>query len=93
MAMNIPDSTPMQTYQSLKEIRMRKDMLLKDIHKDDKQIKKLWADLFHSPVSPALQTPTKRLSGLMNTGAGVLDGLILGWKLYRKFKGGHLLKK
>ena len=30
---------------------------------------------------------TKRFSGLINTGAGVLDGLILGWKLYRKFGG------
>lgn len=93
MAMNIPDPNPMPTYKSLKEIQMRKDMLLRDIHKDDKQMKQLWADLFHSPASAALQTPTKRFTGLMNTGAGVLDGLILGWKLYRKFKGGHLFKK
>ena len=29
---------------------------------------------------------------MMKTGAGVLDGLILGWKLYRKFGGGSKKK-
>ena len=28
----------------------------------------------------------RRWSTVINTGAGVVDGLLLGWKLYRKFK-------
>ena len=41
-------------------------------------------------------TPTQRFSGAISTGAGILDGLILGWKLYRKFSGrqpGNILGK
>lgn len=29
---------------------------------------------------------SKRISSLMSMGAGALDGAILAWKLYRKFK-------
>jgi len=74
------------TYRSLEEIRTRKDALLEEIRKDDKQMKGLWNNLFHKPTALTAATPSKRISGLMSTGAGVLDGLILGWKLYRKFK-------
>lgn len=62
---------------------MRKTQLLVDINKDSNRIGKLWGELFHAPKKDA--TPTKRFTGLMNTGAGILDGVILGWKLYRKF--------
>lgn len=59
-------------------------MLRNDILKDDQKIKKLWSSLFHPDKSAT--TPSRRFNGLMNAGAGVLDGVILGWKLYRKFK-------
>ena len=81
------DITTTPTYKSLEEIRTRKDSLKKEIRQDDKQIKGLWGDLFHKPEAMGVMTPSKRITGLMSTGAGVLDGLILGWKLYRKFKG------
>lgn len=81
------DITTPSPYKSLEEIRARKDSLIKEIRKDDKQIRTLWNSLFHRPEAVGLMTPTKRITGLMSTGAGVLDGLILGWKLYRKFKG------
>lgn len=72
-------------YKSLDEIRLRKAQLLTDITKDSNKIQGIWDGIFHKPKDKAL--PTKRFSGLMTTGAGILDGLILGWKLYRKFKG------
>ncbi|MBR5656312.1 MAG: hypothetical protein IKW98_06480 [Prevotella sp.] len=81
------DITTPSPYKSLEEIRARKDSLIKEIRKDDKQIRTHWNSLFHRPEAVGLMTPTKRITGLMSTGAGVLDGLILGWKLYRKFKG------
>jgi hypothetical protein len=80
------DTTP--EYKSLAEIRLRKELLRNDILRDDQKIHNLWNDLFHAP-SAALgskSTTTRRFSGLINTGAGILDGVILGWKLYRKFK-------
>ena len=81
------DITSHQQYKSLEEIRTRKEQLRNDIQKDDEQIKRLWNDLFHKPDLLDASTPSKRISGLVNTGAGILYGLILGWKLYRKFSG------
>ena len=74
------------SYRSLDEIRDRKDLLLDDIRRDDQQIKALWGQLFAKPEPLSALTPSKRISSLMATGAGVLDGILLGWKLYRKFK-------
>ncbi|MCI6619523.1 MAG: hypothetical protein MSD82_11780 [Prevotella sp.] len=76
---------PQESYRSLEEIRLRKEMILRDIRKDDGQIRKLWGNLFSKPTMLSASTPSRRFSGLMSTGAGILDGLILGWKLYRKF--------
>lgn len=74
-------------YKSLEEIRLRKDTLLKEIRQDDKRIHQLWSSLFHKPEALSAKTPpARRINSLLNTGAGLLDGLILGWKLYRKFK-------
>lgn len=70
---------------TLEEIVMRKDMVRESLHNDDKKIKELWGSLFEAPNLHST-VPTKRLSGLMNVGAGVIDGAILAWKLYRKFK-------
>ncbi|MCR5130389.1 MAG: hypothetical protein K6C10_02880 [Prevotella sp.] len=70
---------------SLEEIRNRKDALRQQIDKSDSNIRQLWGQLFVKPEPFSALTPTKRFSTIMNTGAGVLDGIILGWKLYRKY--------
>lgn len=72
-------------YKTLGEIRLRKAQLLTDITKDNNRMTDLWNDVFHKPKDNS--TPTQRFSGFMNTGAGIIDGLILGWKLYRKLRG------
>ena len=87
------DITTPSAYKSLEEIRARKDSLKKEIRKDDQQIRTHWNSLFHRPEALGVMTPTKRITGLMSTGAGVLDGIILGWKLYRKFKGNKRSKR
>ena len=67
------------TVNSLEELRMRKDTLRSDIQKDEEQIKSLWnEDIWGA-------TPSKRIAGLLSTGASVIDGALLGWKLYRRF--------
>ncbi|MES4920455.1 hypothetical protein ABVC70_00640 [Hoylesella timonensis] len=84
--------TPQTKYTSLSEIRERKQALLDNIRNDDSQMKALWDQLFGtSPSSLTTNLPSKRFSGLLNTGAGVFDGIVLGWKLYRKFKRGDKL--
>lgn len=72
-------------YKSLNDIRLRKAQLRSDIIKDSNKIAGLWNELVHKPKDNS--TPMKRFSGMITTGAGVLDGAILGWKLYRKLGG------
>jgi len=70
-------------YNTLHEIRQRKEAVLAEIRKDNKQIGKLWNGLFHN------KSPRKKgftWSSVVNTGAGFMDGFLLVWKLYRKFK-------
>jgi hypothetical protein len=78
------NNIPPTEYRTLDEIRLRKAQLLTEIQKDSNKMQGLWDNLFHQPPKSQL-TPTSRFAGMMKTGAGVLDGLILGWKLYRKF--------
>ncbi len=84
MAMN-KNTTPSPII-SLEELQARRDLLREEIVKDDEQIKALWNSLFHKPAMLTSSSPSKRIAGILSTGAGVLDGVILGWKLYRKFK-------
>lgn len=77
------NQTPSPEYHTLTELRQRKTQLLDDIAKDDKRIKALWSQLFYRPMTTG--TPSQRITNMITTGGGILDGLILGWKLYRKF--------
>ncbi len=73
------------TYTTLRSIEDRKAQLLKEIRKDSIQMNKLRQQLFEKPKMPSKKSgfmPSK----LVNNGASVLDGLLLVWKLYRKFK-------
>lgn len=86
MNLNITDNTAGQTdYRTLDDIRLRKAMLQTAIAKDNAKIKGLWDSLFHKPAKKS--KPSRKLAGLMNTGTSIVDGLLLGWKLYRKFNG------
>ena len=72
-----------ETYNTLHEIKLRKEAILSEIKLSNQQINILWKDLFRKPE------PNKKgftLASLMTTGAGVADGFMLVWKLYRKFK-------
>jgi len=70
-------------YTTLRSIEERKMQLLKEIRRDNDKMTKLRKDLFAKPM------PVKsgnRIQGLMAGGAGILDGALLAWKLYRKFR-------
>ena len=70
-------------YNTLQEIRLRKQVLLSEIKRNNQQMNILWKNLFRKPE------PHKKgltLATLMTTCAGLADGFMLPWKLYRKFK-------
>ena len=74
-------------YHSIDEIRARKALLQKDIQADEAKIDEKWHSLFRKPKAMSkTATPSQRVGSIVNSGAGVLDGLLLVWKLYRKFK-------
>lgn len=75
------------SYQSIEEIRLRKAALQKEIEADSAKIDEKWHSLFKKPKALSKSaTPSQRISGIISSGAGVLDGILLVWKLYRKFK-------
>lgn len=62
---------------------------LTDINNKEQHISKLWDDLFHEqeqPKSGFLASPTQRFLDVISSSAAIIDGLLLGWKLYRRFK-------
>ena len=74
-------------YRSIEEIQLQKALLRKDILKDSTKIASMWRSLFQTPAAlKAGSTPAQRFSSIINTGAGIFDAFLLGWKLYRKFK-------
>ena len=75
------------SYQSIEEVRLRKAALQKEIEADSAKIDEKWHSLFKKPEALSKSaTPSQRISGIISSGAGVLDGILLVWKLYRKFK-------
>lgn len=72
-------------FNSLDAIAERKKEIERELEANEAEIRKIWNELFHKEEKKPL-TPTQRILSFANTGAGVLDGLILGWKLYKKFK-------
>lgn len=75
------------TFNSLSEIQAYKGDILKELHKDEEKIATLWNGLFHSDEDKYPGTPAQKFSRMISIGGGVFDGLLLGWKLYRRFKG------
>lgn len=82
-----PDIRPTAaTYKTLREIRQRRRQLQREIHAETKQLTRLRKQLFKSESPVRRKGKRFSLVSLMGTGAGVLDGLLLAWKLYRRFK-------
>lgn len=73
-------------YNSLREINLRKSKLRGEIRTQEKNINRLWNGIFHQKEKKGVATPSQRVSQIISTGAGVFDGVMLGWKLYRRFK-------
>ena len=80
------DNTPQQ-YNSLNDIRLRKESIRKSIEADDKKITALWNSLFTKPDAFNKDASrSRRITSMISIGTGAFDGALLAWKLYRKFK-------
>ena len=78
-------------YRSLEEIRLRKAQLRMELQKDTTQMRSMTHTLFQKEEVSG--TPSQRLVGFVTKGAGFVDGMLLVWKLYRRFHGGSVPAK
>lgn len=75
--MSQDNSNPTQ-YSSLTEIRLRKELLQKDIEADDARIKALWKSLFSKPDALSKNaSPSKRMQSLFSIGVSAF--MVLCW--------------
>ncbi len=81
-----------QPITSLTEIRQMKDGLRTELQENEKQVSELWQRLVTPPVQSGVMTPSKRVANMVGTSINVFDGLLLAWKLYRKFGGKRRLR-
>ena len=72
-------------YQSLLAIHARKIQLNKEIQRSEQKIKTTWDSIFHPKADPVPNTPAQRFLSLASSSVGLIDGALLGWKLYKKF--------
>ncbi len=72
-------------YSSLSDIMRRKAQLKDSLTANERRIGSLWKTLFQQDKPKANQSPSMRLANVISTSAGLLDGALLGWKLYRRF--------
>lgn len=79
------DLSQQNNYTTLQDIQARRSQLLEGIRKDGERMSVLKKELFGKNVAPR-KGGRMSMSSMINTGAGVFDGLMLAWKLYRKFK-------
>lgn len=77
-------------FSSLDDIRLYKEELLEQIRQDRDVISTKWNDLFHRE-EPTPQSKAQKIMKMLSMGTGVLDGAMLGWKLYRKYQEGAFI--
>lgn len=74
-----------QEYDSLLAIKAKKAELRAEIDESGKEVAKIWNSIFHAkPANPL--SPTQKFLSFATTSSGIIDGAILGWKLYKKFR-------
>ena len=72
---------------SLAVLRNHQAELKRQLTESEGKLGVIWNDIFHSPAQRNRNSPTQRALTLITSYAGVIDGAILGWKLYRRFNG------
>ncbi len=75
-----------RVYHSIDDMRRRRKQLKKEIGATEKEISHLWRNLFHKHSRKGPVSRMGRIGSVVSTGVSVVDGALLVWKLYRRFK-------
>ena len=66
------------------ELKKKSDSMQTDITAKESSLKKNWDSLVNEE-EPVVLSPTKRVMNWITDSSNVIDGALLGWKLYRVF--------
>lgn len=77
---------PMLEYNDLRAIQVRRRQLRKEIRAEGETITRLRHQLLRKDNRPRRKGLHLSFGSMLTAGAGILDGALLAWKLYRKFK-------
>ena len=80
-------TTQGKTFATLEDIRVEKERLRLAMSEKGEEVSMLWQELVHPAADDEVKTPTQRLLHYAHAGAGLVDGVIMGWKLYRRIGG------
>lgn len=80
-------------YQTIADIQAEKKLLKQNILAKEQEMSVLWNEIFHKKEEPAIMTPTQRLLSFANKGAGIFDGALFSWKLYKKLRGKRSIRR
>jgi|WetSurMetagenome_2_1015567.scaffolds.fasta_scaffold18364_6 hypothetical protein len=69
-------------FDTINAIHERKEKLLQEIRNNTNRIDENWKSMFYNEMP---KSKSNRWINIINTSTGILDGALLGWKLYRKF--------
>lgn len=72
---------------SLESLCMRKQQLRDDLDDSEEKLADIWTALFRKPSEEELNSPTKRVLATITSASAMIDGALLGWKLYRRLGG------
>lgn len=72
---------------SLETLSMRKQQLRDDLDVSEEKLADIWTALFRKPTEEELNSPTKRVLATITSASAMIDGALLGWKLYRRLGG------
>ncbi len=72
-------------YRSLSDVRHRKELVLEQIKTQNKEMTLLYKELLNKRKHKK-SGKKSTVSTVVKTSMGILDALLFGWKLYRKYK-------
>ncbi len=70
---------------TLEQIMLEKENLHKELQLHEQKMADIWHATFREPTPEEQASPTKRVIAWVTASAGLIDGALLGWKLYRRF--------
>lgn len=70
---------------TIAQLKAQQEIVRAQLRTEQKEMRRQWDRLFRKG-SKSPKTPTQRVLGFVAKGSTLFDGVVLGWKLYKKFK-------